>query len=49
MAIKHNKTRRAVWEKMRGLFYHYYINSWVDLLNAMGTNFKGSTLGSNTS
>jgi hypothetical protein len=43
-AIEHRKTRRAFWEKMKALFYNYFIDSWEDLFTAMGPGFKGAKL-----
>lgn len=43
-AMKHRKTRRAFWEKMKALFYNYFIDSWTDLLTAIGPDFKGARL-----
>jgi len=44
MAMQHRKTRRAFWEKMKALFYNYFIESWEDLFTAMGPKFKGAKL-----
>ena len=43
-AMEHRKTRRAFWEKMKALFYNYFIESWEDLFTAMGPGFKGAKL-----
>jgi len=43
-AMEHRKTRRAFWEKMKALFYNYFISSWEDLFAAMGPGFKGAKL-----
>lgn len=43
-AMTHRKTRRAFWEKMKALFYNYFIDSWQDLFIAMGSGFKGAKL-----
>lgn len=48
-AMQHMQTRRAFWEKMRGLFYLYYVKSWTDLFEALTPSFKGATLGVDTS
>jgi hypothetical protein len=42
--MQRRKTRRAFWEKMKALFYNYFIESWEDLFNAMGPKFKGAKL-----
>jgi hypothetical protein len=46
--MAHQKTRRAFWEKMRALFYNYFIDSWHDLFSAMGPGFKAAKLEVNT-
>ena len=43
-ALEHRKTRRAFWEKMKALFYNYFIESWEDLFIAMGPGFRGARL-----
>ena len=43
-AMEHRKTRRAFWEKMKALFYNYFIDSWQDLFTAIGPSFKGAKL-----
>ena len=43
-AMEHRKTRRAFWEKMKALFYNYFIDSWQDLFTAIGPNFKSAKL-----
>jgi len=43
-AMGHKKTRRAFWEAMRAFFYTYFVESWEDLLTAMGPGFKGAKL-----
>ena len=45
----HRKTRRAFWEKMKALFYNYFIDSWQDLFAAIGPGFKGARLVPDTS
>ncbi len=47
-AMEYRKTRRAFWEKMKALFYNYFIESWIDLFAAMGPGFKGGKLIVNT-
>lgn len=44
-----HKTRRAFWEKFKGLFQYYFVKSWQDLFEAMTPKFRGNTLGANTS
>ncbi len=48
-ALEHRKTRRALWEKMKALFYNFFVESWVDLFTAMGPSFKGARLTIDTS
>jgi hypothetical protein len=49
-ALKYQKTRRAFWEQMRGLFYSYYVEGWKAIFDAMNPDFKGfGTLKANTS
>ena len=48
-ALEHRKTRRAFWEKMKALFYNYFVESWQDLFTAMGPGFKGARLIVNSS
>ena len=43
-ALAHRKTRRALWERMKALFYTCFIDSWQDLFTAMGPGFKGVKL-----
>ena len=43
-AMEHRKTRRAFWEKMKALFYNYFVESWEDLFTATGPSFKGAKL-----
>jgi hypothetical protein len=42
--LAHRKTRRAFWEKMRALFYNFFIDSWLDMFRAIGPSFKGGTV-----
>lgn len=34
-ALKKRKSKIGLWEKIRGLFTHYFINSWNDLFHAI--------------
>lgn len=34
-ALKKRKSKIGLWEKMKGLFAHYYINSWDELFHAI--------------
>jgi hypothetical protein len=34
-ALKQRKSKIGLWEKIRGLFTHYFINSWSDLFHAI--------------
>ena len=43
-SMEHQKTRRAFWEKMKALFYNYFIETWEDLFIALGPGFKGAKL-----
>ena len=43
-SMEHRKTRRSFWEKMKALFYNYFIDSWQDLFIAIGPEFKGAKL-----
>ena len=48
-ALKWGKTRRAVWERMKGYFSLFIVNSWEDLLRAIGSDYIGPVLVENTS
>ena len=48
-AMEYKRTRRFFWESMKSFFYTYFIDSWQDLLTAMGPGFKGAKLVVNTS
>lgn len=43
-ALEHRKTRRALWEKMKAIFYNFFVESWQDLFTAMGPGFRGGRL-----
>ena len=43
-AVKARGTRRAFWERMRSLFYVYFVKSWEDMFIALGPKFKGAVL-----
>lgn len=43
------KSRTSLWENIRGLFKHYLINSWDDLLQGIAHGFKDVALNPNTS
>ena len=43
-ALEKMGTRRALWEKMRNFFFSYQINTWTDLLKAIGVGFRAATL-----
>ncbi len=42
-------SRTSLWEKMRGMFREYFINSWDDLFNAIAHGYNGIQLIPNTS
>lgn len=42
-------SRTSLWEKMRGIFRGYFINSWDDLFNAIAHGYNGIQLIPNTS
>lgn len=42
--LKARGSRRALWERLRSLFYVYFIKSWKDLFDAMKPGFKGAVL-----
>lgn len=42
-------SRTSLWEKMRGMFREYLINSWDDLFNAITHGYDGAQLVPNTS
>jgi hypothetical protein len=48
-AIGHKRTRKAFWESMKAFFYTYFIDSWLDLVTALGPGFKKAKLILNTS
>ncbi len=50
-ALKTRRTRRSFWERIRGFFTLYLIDSWVSLFEAIKnrTSFKGAPLPLNTS
>jgi hypothetical protein len=48
-ALKHRRTRRAFWEKIRNRFYGYYVGSWKELFESMKPGFKLAELIPNTS
>jgi hypothetical protein len=48
-ALEHRKTRRALWEKMKAIFYNFFVDTWQDLFTAAGPGFKGGRLILNTS
>lgn len=43
-ALKWRKTRKAVWELMRSYFRLFLVNSWEDLLRAIGCDYQGPIL-----
>ncbi len=43
------KSRTSLWEKMRGMFREYLINSWDDLFNAIAHGYNDTQLIPNTS
>lgn len=42
--LKKQKAKSAFWERMRGLFYICFINSWKEMFEALGPRFKGVIL-----
>ena len=48
-ALAHKKSRRTLWERMRGFFYLVFVKDWKDLFIAMGADFKGLSLTIDTS
>ncbi len=50
-ALKSMKSRRAFWERMRGFFALYLIESWASLFEAMKNRytFMGASIMANTS
>lgn len=43
-ALRRWGTRAQVWQKIRGFFQHYYIDSWEDLYMAISKDFGGARL-----
>lgn len=43
------KSRTSLWERIRGLFTGYLINSWDDLLQGIGNGYNAAVLTPNTS
>ena len=47
-ALKHLGARRTLWERIRGLFYLYFINTWEDVFLALGGTIELATLNPNS-
>lgn len=43
-ALKEGVTRRSLWERLRSFFYLYLIDTWENLLKALGCDFTGVAL-----
>ena len=41
-ALQKMSSRRALWERMRGYFHLFFINSWEDLFTAIGHGLKAT-------
>lgn len=39
-AVKHMKTRKRFWDRVRSVFDICYVNSWVEMWSALGPKFK---------
>jgi len=44
MALAHVKSRRALWERIKGFFTLYFVKSWSDLFGAINGTFSGAIL-----
>ncbi len=43
-ALAWRGSRIALWEKIRGVFFHYYVEVWDDLYTSISQSFKGARL-----
>jgi len=43
-ALEKQKRKKYLWERVRGLFTHYFVNSWADMWYALGIKKNASTL-----
>jgi len=48
-ALAHLGSRRTLWERIRGLFYLYFINTWEDIFLALSDTIKMAVLNQNSS
>ncbi len=43
-ALEKQKRKKYLWERVRGLFIHYFVDSWADVWYALGIQIRGSKL-----
>ena len=48
-ALKKTVSRIALWERLRSMFFHHFIQEWSDVWNAIAYGFKRHALTPDTS
>lgn len=49
VALEKKGSRRALWERLRGFFFEYILDSWEQVYNALAFGHKNAKLNPNTS